>query len=86
MGHSILQHCVPDAAGTSERVSLFLVEGRRSEVAAHGGSAAEGEDIQVEIVPLVDALAMVVQGEIVDAKTIVALQHLALIKAGQIGQ
>ena len=43
-------------------------------VASAGGVASEGEDIEVVELPLVDALAMVALGDIVDAKTIMLLQ------------
>jgi GDP-mannose pyrophosphatase NudK len=43
-----------------------------------GGVASEGEDIEVMEIPLAEALAMVDRGKIVDAKTIMLLQHAAL--------
>jgi nudix-type nucleoside diphosphatase (YffH/AdpP family) len=43
-------------------------------VPASGGLADEGEDIELVELPLVDALAMVALGDIVDAKTIMLLQ------------
>jgi ADP-ribose pyrophosphatase len=43
--------------------------------------AAEGEDIEVVVLPFREAMKMVASGEICDAKTIIALQHLALLKA-----
>jgi nudix-type nucleoside diphosphatase (YffH/AdpP family) len=49
-----------------------------SKVAEGGGVASEGEDIEVIELPLQQALAMVARGEIVDGKTIMLLQHLAL--------
>jgi len=47
-----------------------------------GGIAAEGEDTQVVVLPFREALDMVARGEISDAKTVIALQHLALLKVG----
>jgi len=47
-----------------------------------GGIAAEGEDTQVVVLPFGEALDMVARGEISDAKTVIALQHLALLKVG----
>jgi len=70
--------------GTSERIHIFL--GRvdhTTPAGAGGGVAAEGEDIQVVALPLADALAAIADGRIADAKTIIALQHLALRKAGR---
>jgi nudix-type nucleoside diphosphatase (YffH/AdpP family) len=45
---------------------------------AGGGVAAEGEDIAVMEVTLGDALTMIDEGRIVDAKTIMLVQHAAL--------
>jgi nudix-type nucleoside diphosphatase (YffH/AdpP family) len=45
---------------------------------AGGGLKEEGEDIEVLEWPLTQALAAIRSGEIVDAKTIMLLQHLAL--------
>ncbi len=47
-------------------------------VAAGGGEAGEGEDIEVLEFTLAEALAMVGRGGIQDGKTIMLLQHAAL--------
>lgn len=47
-------------------------------VSAGGGHEDEGEDIEVLELPLTEALDMVRDGRIVDAKTIMLLQHAAL--------
>jgi len=47
-------------------------------VAAGGGLAAEGEDIEVIELPFAEALAMCRDGRIRDAKSILLLQHAAL--------
>lgn len=47
---------------------------------AGGGVAEEGEDLEVLEVPLEEALRMIERGEIVDGKTIMLLQHLALCR------
>jgi ADP-ribose pyrophosphatase len=73
----------PSPGGTSERIHLLLGEmdhHRRS--ARGGGVAAEGEDIEIVVLPFHVALDMIGRGEIRDAKTVVALQHLALRKTG----
>jgi len=63
----------------TERLSLYVgpysADDRISE---GGGHAGEGEDIEVIEVGLDDALAMVARGEIIDAKTIMLLQHAKL--------
>jgi len=46
-----------------------------------GGIAAEGEDIQITVLPFHEAMDMIASGEVCDAKTIIALQHLASLKA-----
>ncbi|MFQ5812209.1 MAG: NUDIX domain-containing protein [Anaerolineae bacterium] len=75
----------PSPGGTSERIHLFLGEvDRRQRAGKGGGIAAEGEDTQVVVLPFRKAMDMIARGEIVDAKTIIALQHLALLKAGDI--
>ena len=43
-----------------------------------GGNADEGEDIEVLELPIEPALAMIADGRIVDAKTIMLLQYAAL--------
>jgi len=72
----------PSPGGTSERIHLFLgeVDGKQ-QAGAGGGVAAEAEDTQIVVLPLAEALDRVVRGGIQDAKTIIALQHLALQKA-----
>ena len=63
----------------TEKLYFFIAEyssdDRRSD---GGGLAAEGEDIEVLEWPLEQALEAIRNGEIVDAKTIMLLQHLAL--------
>ena len=72
----------PSPGGTSERIHLFLGEvDARRRVGKGGGVAAEGEDTQIVVLPLQKAMDMVARGEINDAKTIVALQYLALRQA-----
>ncbi|WP_322014300.1 NUDIX domain-containing protein [Paraburkholderia sp. J12] len=52
----------------------------RERLGPGGGVAAEGEDIEVVELPLGEALRMIERGEIVDGKTIMLLQHLALLQ------
>jgi len=73
----------PSPGGTSECIHLFLGEvDRRQRASKGGGIAAEGEDTQIVALPFREALDLVARGEICDAKTIIALQHLALVKTG----
>jgi ADP-ribose pyrophosphatase len=73
----------PSPGGTSERIHLFLGEvDYRQRASKGGGVAAEGEDTQIVVLPFPEAMDMVARGDIRDAKTIIALQHLALLKGG----
>jgi nudix-type nucleoside diphosphatase (YffH/AdpP family) len=66
----------------TEKLHFFIAEYDTStRVSDGGGIAAEGEDIEVIEMPLSDALTAVRCGEIVDGKTILLLQHVALLAA-----
>ncbi|WP_207461553.1 NUDIX domain-containing protein [Azospirillum sp. SYSU D00513] len=70
----------------TERLAFFVAEySSQDRIAAGGGVAAEGEDIEVLEPTLDEALAMVDQGEIVDGKTIMLLQHAKLHGLAQRG-
>ena len=72
----------PSPGWSSERVYLFLgLVDHKDQLSAGGGLPAEAEDIQVESLSFQEALRMIARGEISDAKTIIALQHLALLKS-----
>lgn len=63
--------------GTSEKIYLFFACVRDIDAKfAGGGLEEEGEDIQVVQIPVRDAIKMLRSGQIVDAKTIIALQWL----------
>jgi len=63
----------------TEQLSFFTARySPADKVSAGGGHADEGEDIEVLEVPLTEALQMVRDGVIVDAKTIMLIQHLLL--------
>lgn len=69
----------PSPGGTSEQITIFLAHvDAKQERGSGGGVLAEGEDTQVVEMPFQEALAKIRAGEITDAKTIIALQHLAL--------
>ncbi len=71
----------PSPGGSSERITIFRADiepGNR--LSEGGGVIAEGEDVQVVEISLADALGMIETGGISDAKTIIALQCLALSK------
>jgi ADP-ribose pyrophosphatase len=64
--------------GTSERIYLYYAETDLSEVGGVYGAPDEGEDIKVHIVPIEQAFALVDNGEIDNAATIICLQWLKL--------
>jgi len=69
---------------STERITYFVAEYRSSDrVSAGGGLVNEGEDIEVLELPLDNALDMIGRGEIIDAKTIILLQHVKLYGLGE---
>ena len=63
----------------TEKLHFFVGEYQSNmRVGSGGGLASEGEDIEVLELPIDQALAMIGDGRIVDAKTIMLLQYAAL--------
>jgi nudix-type nucleoside diphosphatase (YffH/AdpP family) len=63
----------------TEKLHFFMAGyDMRTRVSQGGGAADEGEDIEVMEMPFLEAYAMIAAGRIVDAKTILLLQHAAL--------
>ncbi|RCK31860.1 GDP-mannose pyrophosphatase [Thalassospira xiamenensis] len=63
----------------TERLHLFVAEVTSDHRTGEGGGLhEEGEDIHVLEVPFRDALAMISDGRIRDAKTVILLQHAVL--------
>ena len=63
----------------TEKLHFFIAEYEPSmRIGAGGGLASEGEDIEVLELPFDEALAMIGDGRIVDAKTIMLIQYVAL--------
>jgi nudix-type nucleoside diphosphatase (YffH/AdpP family) len=63
----------------TERLSFFMAEYSPSDrISDGGGNAHEGEDIEVLEMPLSEALAMVRNGGIVDAKTVMLIQQAVI--------
>jgi nudix-type nucleoside diphosphatase (YffH/AdpP family) len=77
-----LQHLMtvyPSPGASAERVHIYLAAFTpQQRVAPGGGLPEDGEDIRVQEFDLDEAWRMVADGRIVDAKTILALQYLAL--------
>ena len=62
----------------TERLTMFLADYRIGDkINDGGGDAAEGEDIEVLEMPFTAALAMLRDGAIIDAKTVMLLMFLA---------
>ena len=63
---------------SSERIHLYFAEVSSGDRIDNGGGLDnEGEDIQLLKIPLTELLSMVQRGEIIDAKSIIAIQWLA---------
>jgi nudix-type nucleoside diphosphatase (YffH/AdpP family) len=63
----------------TERLHFFVAEyDSAMQVSDGGGLVEEGEDIQVLELPIAQAMAMVADGRICDAKTIMLLQYVGL--------
>jgi len=83
IGYEVRHDPVPIATfyvspgGTSERIRLYYVEvGDADHVAQGGGLVAEHEDIELVEMTLPDLKQSVDQGQIIDAKTLIAAQWL----------
>jgi nudix-type nucleoside diphosphatase (YffH/AdpP family) len=65
--------------GVTEKVHFFVAEYQPDmRIGSGGGIASEGEEIEVLELPVDQALAMIGDGRIADAKTIMPLQYAAL--------
>ncbi|THD46097.1 MAG: GDP-mannose pyrophosphatase [Bradyrhizobium sp.] len=63
----------------TEKLHFFVAEYEPAmRIGSGGGIASEGEEIEVLELPIGEALAMIRDGRIVDAKTIMLLQYAAL--------
>jgi ADP-ribose pyrophosphatase len=73
----------PSPGASTERIHLYLgYLSSATQIGPGGGTAGTGEDIRVHAVPFNTALQWVRDGLIRDAKTIIALQYLALHTSG----
>jgi len=72
---------LPSPGAVTEELHVFIGEADSSQADGHHGLADEHEDIKVHVVGLADALAMIDDGRIVAANTVIPLQWLALHKA-----
>ena len=82
--HAMTVYASP--GGSSERIHIYLAAVISDQRVGEGGGLSEaaaphlgdGEDIFVRVFDLDEAMEMIEDGRIVDAKTVVALQFLAL--------
>ncbi len=73
--------CFSSPGAVSERISLFIADYQLTDrVDQGGGLASEHEDIEVIEMPLIEAYGLIATGGIVDAKTIILLQHAMITK------
>ncbi|HLG82241.1 MAG TPA: GDP-mannose pyrophosphatase [Bradyrhizobium sp.] len=76
--HKVFEAFMSPGAVT-EKIHFFVAEYEPAmRIGDGGGLAHEGEDIEVLELGFDEALAMIADGRIVDAKTIMLLQHAAL--------
>ena len=76
--HKVFEAFMTPGAVT-EKLHFFVAEYEpEMKVGDGGGLADEGEEIEVLELPIDEALAMIADGRIVDAKTIMLLQYAAL--------
>jgi nudix-type nucleoside diphosphatase (YffH/AdpP family) len=72
-------HVFMSPGSVTERLMFFVARYRPDDQISHGGGDRhEGEDIEVLEVTIDEALHMIDTGQIIDGKTILLLQHLAL--------
>jgi ADP-ribose diphosphatase len=74
---SPIMHFFTSPGASTESVSLFCGRVDSSNAGGVHGLAEEGEDIRVMVVSVNDALSLLHEGKIVNAKTIIALQWLS---------
>jgi nudix-type nucleoside diphosphatase (YffH/AdpP family) len=72
----------PSAGTLTERIHLFIAEVSSARVADTWAGHDDGEHIEVVELPLAELFEMVRRGEIVDAKTLILVQHAMLETAG----
>ncbi|HEY2034065.1 MAG TPA: NUDIX domain-containing protein [Rhizomicrobium sp.] len=70
--------CYMAPGAVKQKIHLFTAEYDPAERGKGGGLADEGEDIEVLELPFDEAVAMMMDGRICDAKTIMLLQHAQL--------
>lgn len=72
--------CFMSPGACTEKLHIYLATDAGKSKLKGGGLEVEQEDIQIHWVALDEAIKMIGSSEIVDAKTIVAVQALAMLK------
>ena len=80
--HKVFEAFMSPGSVTEKLTFYVAAYEPKDKVSAGGGIAEEGEDIDTLEVPFSDAIAMIADGRILDAKTIMLLQHAALTVFG----
>jgi nudix-type nucleoside diphosphatase (YffH/AdpP family) len=71
----------PSPGASAEKLHLFLARYAPDDrIGAGGGLAGEGEQIELLEMPLSEAWEMVEAGRIIDAKTVLLLQHARMLQ------
>jgi GDP-mannose pyrophosphatase NudK len=73
-----LAEVFPSPGACAERITIFYGKVGHSSAVSSGGGVDAGEDIEYVRLPVKEAFDMLDKGEIVDAKTLIALQWLRL--------
>ncbi len=74
--------CYASPGSLTEKISLFIGHYDKTTLRDTGGGLVEeGEEIELVELPFPEAFAMIASGHIIDAKTIILLQHLALSRS-----
>ena len=82
--HDLELICMPfmSPGSVTERLACFVARySQEDRVSAGGGHVQEGEDIEVVEMPLDEAYRATRDGRIIDAKTIMLIQHLVIDQA-----
>lgn len=74
----LVTNCYMSPGASSEKIAIYLAEDDGSADLPGGGLEAEGEDIRTHWVSIQEAFKMLKNGEIADAKTILAIQAFLL--------
>ena len=79
--------CFMSPGSVTEKLFFFTAEYDASmRIGAGGGNPAEGEDIEVLELTIDEGFDMIRTGAICDGKTVMLLQHLAVMNCGRGGQ